>query len=66
MYCSSLSGKKYFVIIVSNPITKEIKDTLAVIIVAKPVYETFVILRNAIMIAVMKIIANIPIIARHV
>lgn len=51
---------------VSNPITNAVKDTLAVIIVAKPVYETLVILRNATMIATMKTIANTSIIARHV
>ena len=31
---------------VSKPITNAMKDTLAVIIVAKPVYDTLVILRN--------------------
>lgn len=46
MYCSSFSGKKYFVMMVSKPITNAMKDTLAVIIVAKPVYDTLVILRK--------------------
>ncbi len=50
---------------VSKPITNAMKDTLAVIIVAKPVYDTLVILRNATMMAATKTIVNIPIIARH-
>ena len=65
MYCSSFSGKKYFVMMVSKPITNAMKDTLAVIIVAKPVYDTLVILRNATMMAATKTIVNIPMIARH-
>ena len=39
---------------VSKPITNAMKDTLAVIIVAKPVYDTLVILRNATMMAATK------------
>lgn len=50
---------------VSKPITNAMKDTLAVIIVAKPVYDTLVILRNATMMAATKIIVNMTIIARH-
>lgn len=50
---------------VSKPITNAMKDTLAVIIVAKPVYDTLVILRNATMMAATKIIVNMTIIARQ-